>query len=191
MKTIGTAMQTALESDHVEFLIFAELDFDSGTERYTSAGMDLSWNGYTWKGLGGLASISEIRESTTLEAIGVRLSLSGVPTAMISLALQDNPQGRVATLWLAVFDSDAGTLVDTPMAEYVGRMDVLQIVRGSQQCTINVNVESRLADFARPSNGRYTDPDHQERVPGDKFFEFVPQMVERELIFFSREQQLV
>ena len=184
-------MQTALAAEHVEFILFAELQFAAGTERYTTCAFDLAWNGFTWKGLGGLAAVQEVRETTSLEAVGVRLSLSAVPLAAISLALNDNPQGRPAKLWAAVFDSDTGTLVDTPMAEYVGRLDVLTINRAEDKATISVNVESRLADFARPANGRFSDADQQSRTAGDKFFEYVAQFAERELIFFSKEQQYV
>lgn len=191
MKTIGATMQTALEANHVEFIAFIELDFLSGVERYTTAGFTLNWDGHEWKGLGGVVGISEIRESSALEAIGVKLELSGVPTAAISLALNEKPQGRAAKIWFAVFNSDTGSLVDEPMAEYAGRMDVLSITRGAQACTIAVNVESRLADFARPANGRFTDADQQRRHPGDLFFSFVAQFSERELVFFSKERQFV
>ncbi len=191
MKTIGATMQTALEASHVEFIAFIELDFVSGVERYTTCGFDLSWGGHAWKGLGGLVTISEIRESSALEAVGVKLELSGVPTAAISLALNEKPQGRSAKIWFAVFDSDSGALVDDPMAEYAGRMDVLSLTRGAQSCTIALNVESRLADFARPSNGRFTDADQQRRHAGDLFFSFVAQFSERELVFFSKEQQYI
>ena len=189
MKTIGSAMQTALASSHVQFIAFIECDFLSGVQRYTTCGYSLNWNGYSWLGLGGIVSISEIKETAELEAVGVKLEISGAPLATLSLALQEKPQGRSAKIWFAVFDSDTGLLVDSPMAEYVGRMDTLSIARGDSSCTIAVNVESRMSDFARPAAGRLTDADQQRRHPGDKFFEFVPQFAERELVFFSREQQ--
>ena len=191
MKPIDSTMQAALSGNRVVFVVFAELQFRTGIQRYCTAGHDLVWNSYTWKGLGGVVSIEPIQESAEIKSIGVRLSLSGVPVAMRSLALNEKPQGTFAKLWVAVYDESVGALVGTPMAEYVGRMDTLELNLREGVCTVSVNVESPLADLQRPAGGRFTDADQQSRFPGDKFFEFVPQQAERELIFFSKEQQYI
>jgi hypothetical protein len=191
VKTIDSAIQTVLESSYVPLVIFIEIDFVSGIQRYTTCGHDLTWNAHTWKGLGGIVSMDSIRESSSLEAIGFKLSLSGVPNAMISLALQEKTQGRACRVYIGCFDSDNGVLIGTPFADYSGRLDTLEINRGNVESVISVNVESRMADFARPANGRFTDAYHQSKYPGDGFFKHVAKFAEADLIFFSKEQQQV
>ena len=51
--------------------------------------------------------------------------------------------------------------------------------------TISVSAESRLAAWDRPNVRRYNHEDQQIDYPGDKFFEFVPQMVDRLLVWGS------
>lgn len=185
MKTLGTSAASAWLDPEKRACAFVQLEFTSGTQRYTTLPYDTSWNGNTWIGVGRLAEISEIRESEALVATGVQITLSGLPASLVSLALAENVQGRTCTIWFAALGADSAVL-DTPPVEFKGKVDTVPIQLDDGTARIVVNVESVLADFARPKVRRFTDADQQAVYPGDRFFEFVPQMVEKEIIWPAR-----
>lgn len=186
MKTLSANLQTLFYSTaHAQIVAFVELAFDSGTHRYTTAAHDISWNGYSWVGVGNIASIEPVKDTEALEATGLKLALSGIPTSLVSLALSEHVQGKTAKMWVAGIDS-TGAVVADPVLEFQGRVDTLFISDTAESATIGINVESRLADFQRPNARRFTDADQQKAYPGDRFFSHVAAMNEKELIWPAR-----
>lgn len=95
------AVETAVDAEHVPFLIFVELEWPSGTLRMCNAFNTFPWNGFDWLGLGNLGRIDVIKEGAELQMYGIEMQLSGVNTQLAALALGDNYQGRAARLWFA------------------------------------------------------------------------------------------
>ena len=180
-RTLTGTVESALGAGNVPFVMLCELDFSSGFVRLNSAGTDLAWNSYTWLGIGRLGSVEAIQEGDDLEARGVALTLSGIPSALLTPALTENYQGRSAKLWLAPLDSGHAVLAD-PVLVFSGRMDNM-IVSLGETGTITLNCESRLADWSRPRVRRYNDADQQAEYAGDKGFAFVEQMVDRQIVW--------
>ena len=80
-------------------ILFAELFFESETLRLCSANRTISWNGYDWLGAGPLGNISKPSESLETKSNSLTLSLSGVPTDMVSLALGEVYKGRKGNIY--------------------------------------------------------------------------------------------
>lgn len=185
MKSISPAIAAASVAGHVRAVLFVEFQFASGTQRYCTASYTMSWLGQEWVGLGSLADVEEIRETDQLVATGVRFTLSGIPSAIVAMALGEDIQGRRCRAWYAFLDENY-QVIDMPPLEFEGRVDVPAIIDGGSSGQIVITVESRLADFARPNVRRYNDADQQAQHPGDRFFEFMPQMVEMEIVWPAR-----
>lgn len=185
MKSLGSNALANFGGTAAKACAFVQFDFTSSMQRYTTLPYSTTWNGYTWTGVGALASIEEIRESEALVATGVRIVLSGIPSALVSLVLSENIQSKDCTIWFAALGSD-NQVQDTPPVEFKGSTDNPEIAIDRGAASITINVESKLADFARPRVRRYNDADQQHEYAGDKFMEFVPQMAERELAWPSR-----
>jgi hypothetical protein len=186
VKTISGALSTLFASPAAGTVAFVELQFTSGTNRFCTAGQSMEWDGFTWTGVGALASIEPIRETASTEANGLRLFLNGVSTALISLALSEQVQGRPAKMWVAGVDS-SGAVVATPVLEFQGRIDTLFINDKTGGASIGVNVESKMSDYQRSNVRRFNDATQQADYPGDKFFSFVAPMVETQLVWPSKE----
>lgn len=168
----------AVSGAHVPYVYFVRLDF-SQPLRLCSAGYDMLWNGYTWTGLGSLGSIEPIQEQASLEAIGVRMTLTGVPTEMIAITLAEQYQGRPCQIWFAPLREDLQLAVQ-PVRLFSGRMDTMDTEVGDT-ATITLSAESRMVAWDTPKVRRYNDEDQKARYPNDRGFEFVPQMVEKNL----------
>ena len=76
-------------------------------------------------------------------------------------------------------------LIADPVEIFKGRVNQINIEAG-ETATISLTVESRLVDWERRRVRRYNNADQQVAFSGDKGFEFVPRMVEKELILGGR-----
>lgn len=172
-RTITPATQAAAAAAQVRPVVFVELDFDSGSVFLCSEVRDIVW-GVTWKGAGGLGSISATREGSELQADSVTFTLTGIPSDYVSLALGQPCQGRTAKVYLGFLDASFALIAD-PELEWQGRMDTMDIEHGAQG-SVSVTAVNRLADWDRPRISRYTDVDQQSRHPGDYGLQFVAQL---------------
>ena len=183
-RTVTPALVAAAGAPLVSALLFVELNFASGVLRLTTAGHDVQWNGHTWLGVGVLGSVEAMTEDVSLAATGLKLTLSGVDPAIISIALQEDYQGRDARIWFAAFN-DTGALVADPALLNVWRMDNMPVARG-ETATVELHLESEMAAWDRPRVRRFTDADQKAEHPGDRGLEFVAEMAMRTLSWGAR-----
>jgi hypothetical protein len=180
MRGLTTPQDGALQAPHVPGLCLVQLDFDQ-TIRLCNLGYTYSWNGYDWIGTGALGSIEQINEGADLEAKGVNLTLSGIPSDIIATALGEQYQGRRAQVWYAPLD-DAYQIIGAPIRVFYGRIDTMDIEVG-ETSSITLSAESKLVDWARPRVSRYNHEDQIAKYPDDLGFQYVAKMVEVELIW--------
>jgi hypothetical protein len=186
MSRLVTAdVQAALQAGHVEMFLMLEMEFDSQTLYATNLGFDVEWNGVVYVGAGLVGAVDELRETTAAEATGMKFRLSGIPSENVAMALGENVQGRAARLYTAFWSN--GQILDQPVLEWAGRMDIMAISDNGQSAEITVSVESRVASFKRPNVRRYNSADQQAMYPTDKFFDYVESMAEKPLIWPSKE----
>jgi hypothetical protein len=148
----------------VEMLLSAPL-------RLNTSAMTIAWNGNDWAGAGSLGAIDEVKDGTG-EVAGLRFSLSGVPTTLLSVALQEPIRNKPCTVWLGVLDPATHAVLDA-LQIWAGTLDTMPITQQGDTCTISVTAEHPGVNFARPKPLRYTDADQQRLYPGDTCLRFV------------------
>jgi hypothetical protein len=180
-RDIATVIANALDDDVIEPFFAVDLVFDSGPLRLWTGVGTRSINGNDYTGAGNFLQVSEMRETAEIQAAGATLTLSGIPSELLSLALTEPYQQRPARIYFGLVGSEAD------MAEvFTARMDQITIEEGPETCTIQLTVENVLVDLERPRVLRYTNNDQQSRFPGDRGFEFVETIQNREL-FWGRQ----
>lgn len=177
-RDISPAMLSALQGQNLRPVILFESVFPTGTLRLWSGQGDLVWDGRTWVGAGQLLGVGPVEETTDVVASGVAVTLSGVPTDLVSLVIAEAQQGAPGRLWLGLRAAD-GTLIANPVAWFTGRLDVPTIQDGAETCTIQVTYESRLIDLQRAREFRYTDESQKALYPGDRGLEYVTTIQDR------------
>lgn len=206
-RNISTKLEEAASSTVTFPIIFVEAEFDSGTTRMWSGIGDLVWDTKTWTGGGSLLNVSSIEESTEVKAIGTRVGLSGIPSELLSIALQEDYQGRTLRVYLGAFEVDYAFLtqengsyilkedsdfisvftdqdiIAEPVIIFSGRMDIMTIGEAGNTSSIEVTVENRLIDFERTRERRYTSEDQKIDYPTDKGFEFVSSIQDTEIVW--------
>jgi hypothetical protein len=196
--------------DEVIYPFFAvELNFDEGTfegvdgnlhdrvlRLWTGFGT-LVYNGQDYYGTGNLLDISSVEESTEIGAKGATLTLSGVPSEVISLALTEAYQGRTCDIHFGLIqkgslelESSQEVLQDYIKLEdggkitlervivdltqlFTGYMDQMSIDEGPDTSTVQLKVENKLIDLERSRIGRFTSQHQKSIYPEDKGLDFV------------------
>jgi len=199
-RSLPAIVSSEIAKDQLAVFWACDLQFDSPNELYFWSGIgNLTLDGNTYTGAGDLLNISELRESSDIAAYGATLTLSGIPTSQIDLALSEPYQGRKAIVKFGVITGgdgylltedgmileteagggillEDGSITHTSFTVFTGEMDQMNISYGPETVTISLEVESRLVDLERPRIRRYTDADQRSRYPGDEAFSFVTRL---------------
>src|SRR5256885_5594916 len=163
-------------------IVLCQLLFTSGYVYAWSGIGSLSWNGQTWLGVGSYGGISSIPESSDRTAVGVKLTLSGIPASLITSALGEVRQGNPVIIYQA-FLTSGGAVVANPNNAWSGRMDVCEITEAGEIAVISITAESRLLDLNRSRERRYEKQDQLIDFPGDLGFDFVPSLQELSVVW--------
>lgn len=183
-RAIEAAMIAAIGSADVRWLMLARVEFDGGTIAFSSGVGDVDFDGVTYLGFGHLGSVSELKENNDLDPQSYTLELSGVNPALLAAILNEKYMNRRALCHVAALD-ESNQFIGQPLLYFDGLVDGVSCSYGST-ASITVVVKDRLADWNRPRIERYTDQDQQARHPGDRGFEFVPSLANKEIIWPAR-----
>ncbi len=218
-RDLDANMLNAIASSAVFPFFTVDLDFESGSISYGSSTVESQplylWtgigsaliNGKTYTGTGQLLEIDAVEETTEVAARSASLTLSGIPSDILALALQAQYQGRKCIVKFGVYaetgnllkeegtyilKEDAGKIIldssgqDQTSIVFSGYMDVMTITEGPVTSQIVLSVESRLVDLERARVRRYTAEDQKRRFPGDKGMDFVNAIQTQELFWGRR-----
>lgn len=186
-RTLPGALASEIAQVALAPVILVELDFSSGFVRVWNGIGTLPWNGKEWLGTGELMALSQIEETREIEAVGLTMTLSGVPSAMVSVAYGDFSQGRPAKVWLGALDLHSGALVSDPVAIFQGRMDTISDSDDGAEAVITVTAESNLADLKRLRTRFLTDQDQQRVFPGDRSLRYLSSLQDRPVYWGARQ----
>lgn len=180
MRDIPAAVISALESAVFRPVVFVEILFQTPL-RFTSFYSSLVVGGETYVGLGNLGSIDGVSENTDLDPQQLSVSIAGVSQASLAGALTEPYINRDARVMIGLMD-DQGELLSDPFNYFVGKVDEMKVVH-AKEGRITIILRDRLADWNRPRIERYTNAAQQALYPGDKGFEFVSQVADKEIIW--------
>lgn len=160
---------------------------------------DINIAGLNYTGAGSLLEFGEIQETSTISATGITIALSGVPSELLSLALQEKYQGRELTLFFGITDQNRSFILlengsfvllqdgerilqqaGDPAIVFKGYIDQMTIDENPKASKISLSVESRLIDLERSRVRRYTNQDQKTRFPNDRGLEFLEDLQDKQ-----------
>ena len=165
----------AIDDDVVYPFFAVELMFDSEVLRMWTGQGTFNDGVNDWIGAGNLLAISDIEETAEMSVRGATLTLSGVPSEILSLALSEPYQGRVCNIYFGI----SGENIFNQL--FSGYMDQMNIEDGPETSTIELKVENRLIDLERARVARFTSAYQKSVYSGDKGLEFLEDMQDRPL----------
>ena len=205
-RELNTEFVDALQQDVIYPFFAIELNFQSGPLYLWTGYGNLLINDVTYLGVGDLVNISAVEETTEIEAKGAVVTMTGIPSSFLYLALDEPYQGRECKiyfgLWLrgSTLTTQASDIITTEslfelaaengtryLAEiFSGELDQMNISEEADTCTIGVTAENVLIKLERPVVRRFTNEDQKSRFPNDKGLEFVAGLQDKE-IFWGRK----
>ena len=204
-RDLSTNTLENIEGDVVYPFFAIELNFDSETLRmWTGQGTLVLEDGTQWIGTGQLLDISAIEETAEMAVRGATITLSGIPSEILSLALSEPYQGRVCNIYFGTFTQgsilqesgsyillqDGGKILLKESSTgfnqlFSGYMDQMNIQDAADTATIELKVENKLVDLERARVARFTSGYQKSVYPNDKGLDFVESLQDRE-IFWGR-----
>jgi len=200
-RTLSDGIVSVLTAEAIQPFFAVQMFFDTQTLNFWTGLGELTVGGVTYTGTGQLMQISELSETAEISAKGATITLSGIPSNLISLALTEPYQGRLCKIYFGAIDANRVYLTDEDgnyilnedsskidisigdpndiVEVFTGYMDQMNIEEGAETSTIGLAVESKLIDLERPRVFRYTDANQKSRFTNDKGFEFVEDLQDK------------
>lgn len=200
-RDLSTVTIDSISEDVVYPFFATELRFDDNIIRmWTGQGTLVLEDGTEWIGLGQLLSISSIEETSEMSVKGATITLSGIPSELLSLALGTPYQGRVAKIYFGTFLRDSllqetGNYIllegggrinlesmSTGFNElFSGYMDQMNIEEAGDTATIEMAVENKLIDLERARVARFTSGYQKSVYPGDLGCDFIEDLQDKKI----------
>ena len=175
-RTVPAALLTALQQKEVQPFYAVEMMFDSGPVRLWTGYGDRTINSETYVGAGSLLNIEGMAEVADLSAKAITISLSGVASELVSLALQEPYQRRRCRVYFGAVN------VADVVEVFAGSLNTMPIEDSGEASTISVTVDSKLVETEKASNLRYTSESQKSRYAGDTFFDYVSAIQDAEIV---------
>jgi hypothetical protein len=200
-RDLSTATIDSISDDVVYPFFAVELQFDDNPIRmWTGQGTLVLLDGTQWVGLGQLLDISSIEETSEMAVKGATISLSGIPSNLLSLALSEPYQGRVAKIYFGTLSRgnvlqesgsyillQDGSRIEVESGErgfnelFSGYMDQMNIEEGGDTSTIQMAVENKLIDLERARVARYTSGYQKSVYPLDLGMDFIEDLQDKKI----------
>lgn len=200
-RDIGLFTVAELSKEVIAPFFAVEIDFDDAPLYVWSGYGDLVVDDKTYLGVGQLLNISSVVETTEMEASGATLTMSGIPSTFLALALQEPYQGRECRIYFGlvlgsrnilqesgsyllledgsrILTEDSGvTLTEI----FSGELDQMTISEEAETSTVAVTAENVLIRLERPVVRRFSNEDQKSRFPDDLGLEYVAGLQDKEL----------
>ena len=200
-RDLSTITIENIEANVVYPFFATELQFDSNIIRmWTGQGTLVLADGTQWIGLGQLLSISSVEETSEMAVKGASISLSGIPSELLSLALSEPYQGRVAKIYFGTFQQGSilqesasyillqnGSRINLESMStgfnelFSGYMDQMNIEESGETSTIQMAIENKLIDLERARVARFTSGYQKSIYPSDLGLDFIEDLQDKRI----------
>jgi hypothetical protein len=162
--------------------VAVDLEFSSGNVRLWSGNFTQSYGGNSFLGIGSLGGMNTIKEAS-MTADGLEMSISGIPSEYVFLALDEAYRGKTAIVYLWLFDSNI--VMKQSIITFKGMLDTMTIEDSGTTATIKIRCENRLIEMQKPRNIRYTNEDQLSLYPDDVGLSYVASVALKEISWGS------
>ena len=201
-RDLTTTTKDAIDDSVVHPFFAVELLFDDSPIRMWTGQGPLDIGGNDYVGVGNILDISAIEETAEMAVKGATITLSGVSSEALSLALSEPYQGRVCNIYFGTFSTgkilqESGSFIllqdgskiileatSTGFNQlFAGYMDQMNIADGGDTTTIELMVENRLIDLERARVARFTSGYQKSLYPDDLGLDFVEDLQDKDIVW--------
>ena len=184
------------------FAVELLFDGDNTLRMWTGQGTLVLDDETEWVGVGNILDISAIEETAEMAVKGATITLSGVSSEALSLALSEPYQGRVCNIYFGTFSTgkilqESGSFIllqdgsKIPLEAmstgfnqlFAGYMDQMNIADGGDTTAIELMVENRLIDLERARVARFTSGYQKSLYPNGFGLDFVEDLQDKDIVW--------
>lgn len=178
LDALQSVMDNIVGHDTKVFLLTEVLLDNDLNLRYSTLSRDEEIRGVLWRGAGNLLSIEDLQETGDSAPEGATIILSGNDESIVAVVLREHFQDRPCRIFFGVLDEN-DKVIGEPFQIYAGFCDTATVMVQDSVATVKLTSESHAARWSSPSGAVYNDVDQQARHPGDRFFEYGPQVADQ------------
>jgi len=176
-RTVASSLIAAWAGDTAQPYFAVEFALDSGMLRFWSGYGERTIEGQTFLGAGQLIGITGLEEVADLAAAGITVTLNGLPSEIVSAALQEPYQRRKCRVYFG--DRSVPDVINA----FSGKLSKMSIEDSAGSGTISVLVDSKLVEADKASNRRYTSESQKSRHNGDTFFDWTAGLQDADIVW--------
>ena len=135
-RTLSDGIVSVLTAEAIQPFFAVQMFFDTQTLNFWTGLGELTVGGVTYTGTGQLMQISELSETAEISAKGATITLSGIPSNLISLALTEPYQGRLCKIYFGAIDANRVYLTDEDGNYILPRTRSAPTTRPDCQCRV-------------------------------------------------------
>lgn len=173
MTTPPPALLTAMRlstAERVARHVLFRMEHSQGTVLVWDGLGDLTFNGETYRGVGGFARLEGVSDSGDTQNHQVIATLNGVSFSNLT-DVDTDIRGQAATVTLVWLQEDGTVLDSTTVFSGVG--DFLRAKPAENDRPLSAVLAAPTAEWRAAPKGYYTYADQQRRFPGDTGFKYV------------------
>lgn len=174
-RTVPSALLTAITARECQPFLAFEALLDGGALRLWTGRGNRTIDGNTYTGAGALIGVGDMVEVIDLTAQSLTVTLSGLASGILSAALAEPYQGRIANVYLG-----ERSVTDVLLA-FSGYLDTMSPSDDGTTSSLTVTIESKLVDLQRPRIRRYTKESQKALYPGDTFFDWTADLADKQV----------
>ena len=169
-RSIDAATIAALQSDAIRLAHLVQIDFPT-VIKITDNYYAVQFAGDDFEPVGHLLQIGQPQETQELRVGTIKISLSAVDQAYVSIFLSQTYINRRVRIWKAVLD-DAGQIIGDAIITFDGQVTGYALQDSNDSSAIDLSCASHWADFERKA-GRLTNINSQQYFfPADTGFRY-------------------
>lgn len=191
--------QAGLQAHKPDIVWLVELQFTDATYRFSTWNRELQALGQTWRALGDLVSVPDLKESTelTTQTVPLRFTVANQALLAATLGSVEKYRGRRANIYLALLGPDY-QVIATPRRRFSGTMQPVRVERDKRSAEQGGNVGGTIElplnrlGMARSRNAegeRLTYQQHQHEHPGDEGLQFMQSLLQTPQPWISKAFQ--
>gem|GEM_PF-1202520 len=191
---LDAEQQTVMEQAHVKFVYFIEFHFASLVYRASTLGVNVSWGGYEWVGMGNIGSFSPIDESQGTAAASITFEMSLADTNFVALAVgpAEEVRGRDVVMYFCPLDNNY-RLVGTPKQCWRGTMNPptggISGKNDEAIGSLQMKCETSAYGLKRNPALRLNAAQQKQRYPNDTSLDRMTRLIGKQVPWLSKKFQ--
>jgi len=188
-RELGEPLQGEVEAPSLRPFLAFDIDLPDPVFGFSGKGI-IVFHGNEYVGYEGVAQVDTIGEGTDGRATGVAVTLNRVPSEFREDLADQAVRGSLYRLHVGALSEDYSAVIGVRKI-WKGTLQSYEITDGGEELTVRAGGESRAIDQRRPSIKRFSDEGQKRRFEGDRFFEYLPRLVELPVIWAKKTQDPV